>query len=248
MIVAIIQARMGSTRLPNKVLKKINNIPLIQYQITRLKRSNKIDKIVVATSTKNIDNEIEEFCISNNIDCFRDSESDVLGRYYRCAKFYKAEVIVRLTADCPLTDPNVVDNVLSTFFEKKVDYCSNTTPPETSMYPDGSDVEVFSYAALQKANSIISDLHFREHVTFQFWRDGLFKNAQITSVKDFSKYRITVDYSEDFKAIEKIISEIERLGIFGNLEEIINIIDRDKNIFELNKMHFFGEGWEKKPN
>ena len=125
MITAIIQARMGSSRLPKKVLMKMGNHIMLKYMIDRVTKSKLIEKIVVATSVNELDDEIEKFCISNNINCFRGSENDVLDRYYMAAKKYKSTTIVRLTADCPLIDPEIIDKTIKLFNTKKVDYASN---------------------------------------------------------------------------------------------------------------------------
>ena len=245
MILAVIQARMGSTRLPGKVLKEINGKPLLSYQIDRLAYSEKIDKIVVATSDLARDDEIVDFCIANNIDYFRGSENDVLTRYFECASIHKPETVVRLTADCPLCDPKIVDSVISKFQESGVDYCANTVPMETSCFPDGSDVEVFSMRALERANSEVSDKHFREHVTFQFWQDKGYKSTQLLGNKDYSKYRITVDYPEDFEVVTYVFNELKRKGEFGHLNEVIDIIDSNDGIKSINSEYYFGQGWSK---
>lgn len=244
MIIAIVQARMGSKRLPGKVLLQVNNKPLLAHQIDRILMSQKIDKLVIATSTLSIDDAIEFFCKSYGIDCYRGSEQDVLSRYYMCAKKYNSEVIVRLTADCPLIDPQIIDKVIEKFQHDGVDYCANTVPPETSKFPDGSDVEVFSMQSLAKANREIIDNHRREHVTFQFWQDQNYTKSQYLKSKDHSKYRITVDYPEDFEVVKFIFSELKNKNIFGNLTQIIDIIDKNKKIKEKNSMFSFGQGWE----
>ncbi len=243
MILAIIQARMGSTRLPGKVLKEINGKPLLSYQIDRLSHSEKIDKIVIATSDLARDDEIVDFCIANNVEYYRGSESDVLTRYFECARIHNPDTVVRLTADCPLCDPKVIDSVISKFQESGVDYCANTIPIETSFFPDGSDVEVFSMKALEKANFEVSDTHFREHVTFQFWQDDCYTSTQLLGNKDYSKYRITVDYPEDFEVVKCVFDELKKRQTFGNLPEIIEIINSTKGIKDLNSKYFFGQGW-----
>jgi len=202
MIVAIIQARMGSTRLPGKVLKEVNGKSLLMYQIERVKISKLLDKIVVATSMSSKDDLISDFCKRNNIDCFRGSENNVLSRYYECAKEFQADIVVRLTADCPLSDPVVIDDVISLFQKEKVDYTANTAPPDTTRFPDGSDVEVFSIQALKRAFIECLNPHDREHVTFYFWQhDNNFKTIQMSQGVDWSKYRFTVDYPEDFEVV-----------------------------------------------
>ncbi|MCK4542952.1 MAG: glycosyltransferase family protein [Spirochaetales bacterium] len=246
MIAAIIQARMGSTRLPGKVLKEVNGKPLLMYQVERVRESKLLDKVIVATSALPKDDVITDFCERNNIDCFRGSENDVLSRYYECAKKYKADIIVRLTADCPLLDPMVIDRVISMFQKEKADYAANTAPPKTTRFPNGSDVEVFSIHALERAFIECKDLHDREHVTFYFWRyDNNFKTIQMSQGVDWSKYRFTVDYPEDLEVVEYIFQELGKKGSFGHLPEIVDIIDAAPEIKAKNAMHHFGEGWKK---
>ena len=243
MKVAIIQARMGSTRLPGKVLMKVDGKPLLSHQLDRVRRAKNIDEIVVATSESYLDDVIADFCTSYGIGVYRGSENDVLSRYYDCAKQYGAEIVIRLTADCPLVDPIVIDEVINKFSSDSVDYCGNTVPPATSMFPDGSDVEVFTMSALSRANSEVKDAHFREHVTFQFWRDDSYTKSQLTQDIDWSSYRFTVDYPEDFEVVEYLFSQFRKKNIFGSLSEIIHEIESNPVIKEKNSKYYFGQGW-----
>ena len=165
----IIQARMGSSRLPGKVLKKINNKPCLLILMERVLLAKKIDKIVIATTNKKADTKIIDFCKKYDFDYFCGSENDVLKRYYDCNKRYDGSTIIRITSDCPLVDPHIIDKTVDLFYKKKVDYAANTIPPLTRRWPDGSDVEVFSKYALAEAfkNAKGND---REHVTFYMWK------------------------------------------------------------------------------
>ena len=243
-IVATIEARMTSTRLPGKVLMEVNGRPLIAYQLDRILKSKKLDRVVVATSDLDKDDAIESFCKEYGVDCYRGSENDVMGRYYDCAKLYNPNIVVRMTADCPLIDPDIIDKLVRKFEDDNIDYCANTVPPETSTFPDGSDVEVFSMKALKRANIEVKDKHRREHVTFQFWQDVNYTSSQYTQEKDWSKYRITVDYPEDFEVVSYIFNKLKNKGICGSLKEIINIIDNNQKIKEINSKYFFGQGWK----
>lgn len=247
MISAIIQARMGSTRLPGKVLKTIGDISLLELQIKRIQKSKNIDSIIIATSTNINDDEIEKFCLEKEIKFYRGSENDVLSRYYECAKHYNTDIIVRLTGDCPLIDPSIIDRVIDSHIHEDVDYSSNTVPPETSFWPDGSDVEVFSFNALEKAHKEATKYEDREHVTFFFWKNKSndFKTFQLKNSFDWSNYRYTVDYKEDFKVIELIYEEIIARNIFGNISEIIEIMNARPDIRKINKEYYFGIGWNK---
>jgi len=246
MIGAIIQARMGSTRLPGKVLKTLSHTPLLKLQIDRVKKAKNIDTIIVATSTARGDDAIEDFCNGEEIKCFRGSEDDVLSRYYQCAQENNLETIVRLTADCPLIDPAVIDQVVDLYLKSNVDYAANTVPPETSHWPDGSDVEVFSSDALKRAYVESITIQDREHVTFFFWKnkDNGFKTVQLSNSFDWSKYRFTVDYPEDYEVIRLISNEIHARGLFGHIDEIISILDENTEIAKMNE-HYFGVGWDK---
>jgi spore coat polysaccharide biosynthesis protein SpsF len=235
---------MGSTRLPGKVLMEVNSRPLLAYQLDRISKSKKIDRVVVATSTLERDDVIESFCNDYGVDCYRGSEDDVLSRYYECAKQYNPSTVIRMTADCPLIDPEIIDAVVQKFEDDNVDYCANSVPPETSKFPDGSDVEVFSMKALECANVEVKDPHFREHVTFQFWQNKNYTSSQYTQDKDWSNYRITVDYPEDFEVIEYILKELKTKFSFGHIDEIVKIITNNKNIESKNSNYYFGIGWE----
>ena len=245
MVIAIIQARIGSTRLPGKVLMEVNGRPLLAYQLDRISKSKKLDKVVVATSTLEKDNAIENFCKDYGVDCYRGSENDVMSRYYECCKQYNPDTVVRMTADCPLIDPEIIDKVVQKFKDDNVDYCANTVPPEKSKFPDGSDIEVFSMKALEMANTEVQDEHRREHVTFQFWQDLNYTSSQYIQDKDWSNYRITVDYPEDFEVVRCILNVLNKKRTFGNLGEIISIIDSNQEIKAKNAKYYFGQGWKK---
>ena len=239
-VLAIIQARMGSGRLPGKVLKKINNIPILKVMMDRIVKSEYVDQFVIATTNNSIDKEIIKFCIDNDYEYFCGSEDDVLSRYYECSKEYDHDVIVRLTSDCPLMDPQIIDNVILKFFNDNVDYTSNTVPPKTSYFPDGSDVEVFSKSALSRAHRLAHLAQDKEHVTLIFWKYNYgFNCSQLENNLDWSKYRITLDYPEDFEVITFIIGEIKNLHIFGTLPEIISILDKNPEIKKKNKQYCF---------
>lgn len=246
MIVAIIQARMRSTRLPGKVLMEVNGEPLLKIMIKRVMSARKLDKVVVATSDLPADDAIANFCSVNMIDCFRGSEKDVLSRYYKCASDMGAKIIVRLTADCPLIDPKVIDLVVELYEKTEVDYAANTVPTETSMFPDGTDVEVFSYKALELAHNQATDLSDREHVTFFFWRSHthLFKTEQLLNTENWSKFRITVDYPEDFIVVQKIITNLFKDENSPSLAEIVEFLKNNPELVALNKKYYFGQGWK----
>lgn len=246
MNIAIIQARMGSTRLPGKVLMIVEGKPLLEFQLDRIKLAKKIDKIVVATSELEADDVIEKFCISYGVDCFRGAENDVLERYYKTAKKYKAHLIIRLTADCPFSDPLVIDKLVELHVEALADYSSNTVPPDKSSWPDGSDVEVFNIEALEKAYQNSVDESEREHVTFYFWKNqkNEFKLIQMKNIENWSKFRFTVDYEEDLEVVKILMIELKNKKLFGHVGEIIEILKDNPNIVALNSKYHFGIGWK----
>ena len=198
----IVQARMGSSRLPGKVLKLINNQPVLGHIINRLKRVAKIEQIVVATSDLDIDTPIAEFCNTNAIACYRGSESDVLQRFYDAATKYQGDVIIRITGDCPLIDAEIIEAMLSEY-DTQTDYFSNCHPRRT--VPVGLDTEIFSYAALSRLINETKDTYDHEHVTPYFYKNpGIFTLRTFESLNFDLRYRLTLDTREDFELISKI--------------------------------------------
>src|SRR5262249_16076590 len=161
-VVAIVQARMGSMRFPDKVMRPIGSAPLIERLLERLSRSRRLNPIVLATSTDAGNAKLVKHVLLLGFPVFEGSEDDVLDRYYQAAKVYSSDVVVRITGDCPLVDPELVDHLIARFHNEQVDYASNTNPPT---YPDGLDLEVFTFAALERAWRESTRPHEREHVT-----------------------------------------------------------------------------------
>ena len=234
---------MGSTRLPNKSLMDIDGKTALEFMIDRVRKSKLVDDIVIATTINQEDDVIENLCINNKINCYRGSENDVLDRYYQSAKKYKAKIVVRLTSDCPLIDPDLIDETINIFINKKVDYASNAVPPDKKKYPDGSDVEVFSFNALQRSWVEAKDLKDREHVTFYMWdkRDN-FNTIMLDNEHDWGKYRITVDYIEDLELVRNIVKKLNDNNLDGSTKEIIEIIESEQ-LFNINSMHSWGANW-----
>lgn len=199
----IIQARMGSTRLPNKVLMEVNGLPLLAYEVNRVKLSKKINKIVIATGDQPANNAIAYLAKTLGINCFKGSENDVLDRYYQCALNYpEYQNIIRITGDCPLIDPVVVDRVIKFFEEGEYDYASNI---DMETFPDGMDVEVFTKNALIESAQSAKLASEREHVTQYIRKNDKFKKGNLAARGDYSKYRLTVDNQEDFEVIKFLI-------------------------------------------
>lgn len=214
MIVAIIQARMGSTRLPGKVLEPIGDRPMLGRVVDRVRRARRVDQVVVATSTSPADDAVAAFCASQGIACFRGSENDVLDRYYRAAKQHRAEAVVRVTADCPLTDPEVIDRVVERFQAGGCDYAANVLH---RTFPDGLDLEVFSFAALEQAWREATRPSDREHVTLYLLTSGKFvtANVQQDEVPGVAAIRWTVDDPRDLEFLRRIYAAFDHRNDFG---------------------------------
>lgn len=200
-VVAIVQARMGSTRLPNKVMKPILGVPMIELLLARLAKSSQIDQIVLATSTDERNVPLVKHVQALGYTCVQGSETDVLGRYLLAAEQVQADVIVRITGDCPLIDPVLVDQAILQFKSLGVDYLSNSSP---ATYPDGLDAEVFTFHALQSAGFESNDPFDHEHVTPYLRKPGVFKTSTMRNGEDLSDLRWTVDEPADFEVVSKV--------------------------------------------
>jgi spore coat polysaccharide biosynthesis protein SpsF (cytidylyltransferase family) len=223
MVGVIIQSRMGSTRLPGKSLSKIQGRPLLYYSVTRAKLSKYIDELVVATTVKQEDDSIEEWCLSNDVECFRGSEEDVLDRYYQAALKYGFQIVVRITADDPFIDPQIIDLLITNILTYDKDYI--TMRNKTNTWPYGLDVEVFTFKALKEVWRKATTKPHREHVTMYIKENtDAFKTLEIPLDKDLSNIRLTVDYKEDFVRAEKLLHDlISKFGIDFSWREAVNL-------------------------
>ena len=240
----ISQARTGSTRLPGKVLKKINDQELLKIHIDRLKQSKLKSELIIATTTKKEDDIIEELCNNWGIKSFRGSEDDVLDRFYQAANEIKPTWIVRVTSDCPLLDPQLIDQVIDLAQNKNVDYCSNIL---VEHFPDGQDIEVFKFSALENAWKNAKLKSEREHVT-PFIRNNcdmnggtIFTAINYPCQNNYSIIRMTVDEQKDFDLIEKVIHD---LGVNENWITYTNYII-DNNLNKTNEDIIRNEGYLK---
>lgn len=241
----IIQARMRAARLPGKVFKKVNGVTLLEYEINRVKKSKLIDKIVIATTTEEQDERIEKLCKQIKIDCFRGSEEDVLNRYFECAKKYpEYKNIIRITGDCPLVDPKIIDQVIDYYLDGSYDYVSSAGKGEETL-PDGMDVEVFRKRVLKIANQEAKLKSEREHVTPFMHKDKRFKIDYFKLDKDYSKYRLTVDEPEDFEVIEFLI---KNSPVEAGYLDYIEILNQNSKIMALNQGIIRNEGYVKSLN
>lgn len=226
---------MSSSRLPGKVLKPLVGQPMLWHVINRVQKSTLLKKIIVATTSEDSDDPLEEFCHNNRIEVFRGSLPDVLDRYFQAAKKYKADVIVRITADCPLIDPVVIDRIISVFLdsEGKADYVSNTLK---RTYPRGLDVEVFSFKILSEAWSLSQSLHQREHVTPFFYENPQRYNLlNVENDINLEHFRWTVDESSDFKLIQLIYENLYQKNSFFGFEEVQNFFSIHPELHDVNK-------------
>lgn len=223
-VVILVQARMGSTRLPGKVLKEVMGRPLLQYMIERLRKVPLANEIVIATTTDWQDLEIVDFCQREKVPLFRGSSEDVLNRFYLAAKAFQADVIVRVTSDCPLIDPKITDEVIQFYLKNypKYDYVSNS---HVRSFPIGMDTEVFSFKALQEADEQATLPEEREHVTpFIYRRPNHFSCSVITHKPNLSHLRLTVDTIEDFELISKLLNELYPKNPDFSMDDVVKTL------------------------
>jgi spore coat polysaccharide biosynthesis protein SpsF len=240
MILAILQARVSSTRLPGKVLKHILGRPMLLLQIERVRRSQGFDKLIVATSTDPSDDAIESLCRMNSIDCFRGSLQDVLDRFYQAALPFKPEHVVRLTGDCPLADPEVIDRVIDVHLKGSFDYTSNVLEPT---YPDGLDVEVVRFSSLAQARHEATLPSHHEHVTlYVHQHPELFRTANVRSEQDLSALRWTVDEPADLEVVKRIYEGIYPKNPEFTTRDILSFLDDHPDLKVLNTVHRRNEG------
>lgn len=235
-VAAIIQARIGSTRLPKKAMLKVLDKPLLYYMIKQVKKSKLIKDVVVVTSIKKENSIIRNFCKKNNIKCFSGPDKNLVKRYYLAAKKFNIDTIVRLTSDCPLIDPKIIDRLIKKYYSFKYDFVANTSPPYNLTYPDGMDVEIFSLDTLTFVNNRCKSKKDLEHVTPFIWRKKkYFNNFKHNLKKNLSHYRLTVDYKEDFELISNIIIHFKKNKISMGLKNIVNYLSLNPDIYLINK-------------
>lgn len=240
-VVAIVQARMGSSRLPGKILKKLGSITVLEFLLKRLSKSKTVDEIVVATTTDKKDDQIAELINNTRFNIFRGSEDDVLERYIGASEEYKADIIVRITSDCPFVDPILVDDCVKEILDKDLDYVSNCNEVK-HLLPDGFDVEVFSRKSLLLAQKLSITKSFKEHVTFAFFKTGLFSIGSIDYKKDYSHLRVTLDYEEDYLVISAIANEMGKN--FWGWKQITEFLLNNKSIAATNQDIIRNASWE----
>ncbi len=236
MIVIILQARMGSTRLPGKILKDLSGKPMLWHVVTRCLGSKLAERTIVATTINPEDDIVESFCKENNFLYHRGSSENVLMRYYETAKKFDAQIIVRVTGDDPLTDPVVIDKCIDALQKSNADYLSNINPLRT--FPRGLDAEVFKFSALEKAYKEAKENYEREHVTPYIWENkkNEFKiGAPVIADESYRRgYRLAVDYPEDFELMEKIYSKFYFSGKQVDVPELLKFLDSNPDWLKIN--------------
>lgn len=233
MITAIIQARLGSTRLPNKVFAEIEGHPLLWHVVNRISHSKFLNNIVIATTVNKKDDLIEKWAKSKKILCFRGSEDNVLERYYKAALKYKSDIIVRITSDDPLKDFTIMDKVIEEFITNEADVATNNNPPS---FPEGLDIEVFTFHALEEAYKNATSKFDKEHVTQYFYKNpNKFKLINFSNKEDLSYFRWTIDEENDLKMTQEIYKGLYKKNkpIFL-LNDILSFIDSNPCIAEIN--------------
>lgn len=233
-IICIIQARVGSSRLPNKIFLDLAGRPVLSRVLDRVQKSKLITKVVVAAPDSAANDVIQDFITANHPDVglFRGSEEDVLSRYLGAAQKYQADVVIRITSDCPLIDPDVIDKVIADFLKAGADYAANVIGRRT--YPRGLDVEVFSLATLKKLDQLAKLAEDREHVTlYLFKHPDQFKIVSIVNERDDSKYRLTLDEVADYDLLKKIYDKLNNKVDF-RWPEIVEIFNQAPELLDIN--------------
>ena len=246
MIVAIIQARMDSSRLPNKVMLPLEGKSVLWHVVDRVRNSRIVDSVVVATSDHNSNDAIRNFCKANGIECISGSEDDVLDRYYKVVNHYNLEDsdhVVRITADCPLIDPSIVDDVINYHLLSGSDYTSNTIEPT---FPDGLDCEVVKVSALKQAWKEAKMKSEREHVTLYIYsHPELFEILNYAGKQNLSHMRWTLDESEDYQFIKQIYQELAKSRETFNMQDVLALLERSPDLSTINARFARNEGLAK---
>lgn len=234
MIGVILQARMGSSRLPGKVLKTLYDDTVLGHVIRRVEQAKLKDTIIIATTNNDSDDAIVSEAKRLNVDCFRGSEDDVLSRYYYAAKEYNLDTIVRITSDCPLIDPRIIDDCTESFLKNSYDIVSNAgSDPSSRTFPRGLDVEIFDFDQLEKAFIYAAEQYQREHVTPYIYETA--NNVfYFKSTIDYSKFRWTLDTDDDLKLISSIYNGLYKGDHNFYMEDIIKYLNNNPELIDLN--------------
>lgn len=242
-IVTVVQARTGSSRLPNKVMMSVCGEPLLIRMLERVRSAEFIGTLVVATSTNPEDDVIGELCERFGINCYRGHPTDLLDRHYQAGKYYDADAVVKIPSDCPLIDPRIIDRVIKEYIENNHDFVSNLHP---ASYPDGNDVEIMKFSVLEEAWLNAVKDYEREHTTPYIWENKEkynLKNVSWCTGDDFSSsHRWTIDYEEDYIFIHSVYKELYYRKKNFSIYDILNLLNEKPYLNEINKK-FTGKYW-----
>ena len=239
-VTIMLQARIDSKRLPGKVIASIVGKPMIWHIINRLKHVKLADQIILLTTKKPSDKILSKIAEKNNISYFRGPINDVLKRYYLCAQKFSANPIIRITGDCPLVDPWLIDEMIEFFQSHQYDYVSNTLKPT---YPDGLDVEIFSFKTLQQLEKLTTKKFDREHVTsFIMKNKTRFKTFNFENKKDLSDLRLTVDEKNDLTLVRKIYTLMKPNTLFS-LKTVLTLLKKNPTLLDINRNIMRNEGY-----
>lgn len=240
-VVCVVQARTGSTRLPGKVMEDIQGRPMLWHVLTRLTRCAGLDTVAVATTTEPSDDAIERWSEENGYFCYRGSTDDVLDRYYFTAKKLHAGTVVRVTSDCPLVDPYLIERIIDEFSSTDCDYAS-----AAGTWPDGLDAEVFTFSALEQAHREARLKSELEHVTPYIWKNTeRFKVRSIECDRDLSNMRWSVDDARDLEFMRAVYGELYKEGGIITTGEVLDLLEKRPDIFEINAGTMRNEGYAK---
>lgn len=249
--VAIIQARMGSSRLPGKVLKPILGRPMLWHIVHRLRFVPELVDVIVATSDQPENDPIRQFCTAENITVFSGSENDVLDRFYQAALLYKGDPLLRITGDCPFVDPEIISDLLDLYRAADADHVGVATGAGAihlagGRFPDGLDAECIRFTALEKAWRKAHEASDREHVTPYIWRNkNIFRCDVLESKKDYSQLRWTVDNEEDFQLVSQVYGALFNDKQPFLMNDILDYLSANPEITELNQAFIGKEGYQK---
>jgi len=242
-IIGLIQVRMGSTRLPGKALRQIAGQPMLWHVIHRVRAAQRLDGVCVATSVNPLDDPIEKLACAESLPVYRGSETDVLDRLYQAARWLKATAVVRVTGDCPLVDPALIDRLVEFHLQNadKYDCVSNVHPPT---FPDGLDLELIPFTTLQAAWKETKDAFDREWaMRYIFENPRRFRVGNLANAEDLSALRWTVDHEEDIIFMEEIFSRLGRGGRIFHMEEVLELLEREPALGQINAMHGRNEAY-----
>jgi spore coat polysaccharide biosynthesis protein SpsF len=238
---AIIQARMGSNRFPGKVLKSIVGRPMLWHIVERVRAVASIAEVIVAVPDNPGNEVLRRFCADNQIAVFAGSETDVLDRYYRAAQQFKADPILRITADCPLADPQLIERLIQTYGGGRYDHIGVASGAGARLlhegrFPDGLDAECFGFSALDRAWHEATDPRDREHVTRYIWNNKkIFHCGVLTADVVYPKLRLTVDHPEDFELVTKIYESLYSEGMPFELSDVMKFLEENPGLVDLNR-------------